>query len=159
MRRQLKRDEWVNLRSILGGVGVRCAEERYEACTGDAATSMARQLGCDSGLPSVKQSLCSRHDRPSRATSWFQAHGTVHVSQHEATQSKSGYARSDTKGRQWCRKDKWCEHGVGFLSAARQWLVAGLRRPRPTLALWRAAATNSTPRMWGKRVWFKGKRR
>jgi hypothetical protein len=30
-------------------------KERYEACTSDVATTMARQLGCDSRLLFVKQ--------------------------------------------------------------------------------------------------------
>jgi hypothetical protein len=87
MRRQLKRDERVNLRSILSGDGVRCAEELYEACTGDVATSMARQLGCGSRLPSVKQRPLLT-TRPSItcgilvSSTW--QYGTVHASQHEA---------------------------------------------------------------------------
>jgi hypothetical protein len=55
MRLPLRGDERINSPPILSGDGVWCADERYEACTGNAATSMAKQLGCGSGLPSVKQ--------------------------------------------------------------------------------------------------------
>jgi hypothetical protein len=48
------------------------------------------------------------------------------------------------------------ELGKGFLSAARQWLVAGLRHPRPTIAQWQAAATNSPPTTQGKKGTIQG---
>jgi hypothetical protein len=62
-------------------------------------------------------------------------HMAWHASQHVATQSRSGLCGLRHKAVQ-AREAMRTRLGEEFLSAAHQWLVAGLRRPRPTLAQW-----------------------